>query len=94
MPSFAKLDDDSGTGVRVTYTLTNGGSESITITEIGWFIRNISMATWSTTSISNGNTNNTGTYMLDRTLLDTPVTIAPGEVGQVVYELRFVPPVF
>ena len=55
-------------------TLRNSSEGDITISEIGYY------AQFGCTS-SQGNTGGYGTavFMIDRTLLDTPVTIAPGE---------------
>jgi hypothetical protein len=57
------------------YTVTNTGSESITISEIGYY--------------GAVGTGTTSTYaLLERTLLETPITIEPGGVGQVTYTIR------
>jgi hypothetical protein len=68
----ATLDDDGCTFVG-TYTLTNTGSDGITVKEIGLLM-----------------SNNSGPVMLiERTVLDEPVTIPAGGVGQVTYTIRF-----
>lgn len=61
----------------VTYTVTNTGSEEITIKEVCLFV--------------NVRTSSSGTYanfMVERTVLDKPVTISAGGVGQVTYTIR------
>lgn len=69
---------DDGVASSAVYTVTNTGSEAITISEICLF----------------GRCNyNTGTsvmspFLLDRTLLDSPITIPAGGVGQVTYTIR------
>lgn len=68
-----KSDDE--TSITALYTLTNTGSDDFTISEIG-------LAGSGAASAGNH-------YLFDRTLLDTPVTIPSGGVGQVTYTLRF-----
>lgn len=65
--------DDDGITVTTTYTLTNTSDKEITIGEIAAFT-----AAGSTTN----------SVMMDRTVLDTPVTIEPGGVGQITYSIR------
>lgn len=60
-------------------SITNGGTEEITIGEVAYFHY---MAQGSDPVI-----------MLDRTVLDNPVTIAPGAIGQVTYTIRMNYPV-
>lgn len=57
------------------YTLTNTSSSDITISEVGYVGR---------TSSSTAHY-----FLLDRTLLDSPVTIPAGGVGQVTYTITF-----
>ena len=66
-------DDASITGV---YTITNTGSDEVTIREVAMF-RSVPRYT-------SGNF----TIMLDRTVLDNPVTIPAGGIGQVTYTIR------
>lgn len=61
-----------------TFLLTNTGTSEVTIRECGLF--------------GGANNNNGYTRMLDRTVLDTPVTIPAGGVGQIVYTVRIVFP--
>lgn len=67
--------DNTGQYITVVYTITNTGSAEFTIREVGLF----------------GDTNNTSTvaFLVERTVLDTPVTIPAGGVGQVTYTIRF-----
>ena len=55
----------------VVATITNTGTESITISEVGLQIK----------------ATNNKNYMIERTLLESPITIAPGGVGQVTYTI-------
>lgn len=66
------------------YTLTNGTTNDITISEIGAF----AYAYYAKTA-EYGDTNYTsaGAFMLDHTLLDEPVTIPADGVGQVTYTI-------
>ena len=62
------------------FTITNSGTDAFTIGEIGL--------------IGNIKSNNTGTSvsdmsLLERTVLDSPVTIEASGVGQVTYTIRF-----
>lgn len=52
-------------------TITNTGSESITISEVGLQLQ--STGSWY--------------FMVERTLLESPITIAPGGIGQVTYTI-------
>lgn len=65
---------DSGTEVSATYTITNNNDTAVTIGEIGAFG-------------ASGSTTGKG-VMLERTVLESPITIEPGGVGQVTYTLR------
>lgn len=76
--SAAVTAEDTDDGVIITglYTITNSGTETITIKEIGL------VAT---------PTNNSGLryrLLIERTVLETPITIEPGGVGQVTYTIR------
>ena len=66
--------DDEGCSGTALYTLTNSGDSAITISEVGLF----------SGVFSNNNMN----YMLERTVLDEPVTIEAGAIGQVTYTIR------
>lgn len=71
--AVTKSADETGVTITGTYTITNTGTEDITIAEVGLF----------------ESTNNNGCrYMMERTVLDSPVTIEPGGVGQVTYTIR------
>lgn len=70
------VTNDDGCTLNCIYTITNSGSEAITIKEIGLVMK-------STTSY---------TYLLERTVLESPVTIEPGGVGQVNYTITFTYP--
>lgn len=62
----------NGMTTTATYTVTNNKSASVTIREIG-------VCT---------NTSSTNYVLVERTVLDTPITIEPGGVGQVTYTIR------
>lgn len=65
--------DDEGISYTAEYTISNTDSDSFTIGEIGLF-------TYAT--------NNIGLFMVERTVLDEPVTIPAGGVGRVTYTIR------
>ena len=58
------------------YTITNGTSEDMTIAEIGYIVQ----------AYADGYYHNA---LLEHTVLDEPVTIPPGGVGQVTYTITF-----
>lgn len=67
---------DDGVIVTGLYTITNTGTETITVKEIGLIATP---------------TNNSGVryrLLLERTVLDEPVTIPAGGIGQVTYTIR------
>lgn len=78
--------DETGRTITVVYTLTNTGADAVTIGEIGYFVNSDKAAFATLGSYGNGYYRNIG--LLDRTVLDTPVTIAAGGVGQVTYTIR------
>lgn len=58
------------------YTVQNTGAESVTVREVGWVAPN-QVSTYSSTT----------NFLFDRTVLDAPVTIAPGETAVIKYTL-------
>ena len=80
--SVNKKHTESGFEVTALYTITNTNSTEITIGEIGL--------------IANQYTNSTSASyvaLLERTVLEEPVTIPPGGIGQVEYTIRMNYPV-
>ena len=73
--------DADGQG-HLLFTITNTSSNAFTIKEVAWVSPITSY--WNNNSSSAG-----GVAMLDRTVLDTPVTIPAGGVGQVEYTITF-----
>lgn len=71
---IAKSCDDEGATVTFNITVINNNSEEITVGEVG------------ACSLVGGT--NAYTVMYDRTVLDAPVTIPAGGVGQVTYTIR------
>ena len=67
------VNNDDDHSVTTLYTITNHNSESVTINEIGYFYY----------------PNVDNSIMLDHTVLETPLTIPAGGVGQVTYTIRF-----
>lgn len=67
---------DGGAVITMLYNITNTSSSDITISEIGYF------------GTVNTATTTTFVALLDRTVLDTPVTIPVGGIGQVTYTIR------
>ena len=72
-----KTVTDNGIQLSATYSITNTGAEAFTISEIGLIA-----------SASHNGSNATTKLLLERTVLDSPVTIEPGAVGQVTYTIN------
>lgn len=73
--------DESGMYKTVTFILTNTGDTAFTIKEIGLMGK----------IASGGKTFRN--YLFERTVLESPVTIEPGGIGEVTYTVRFnIPP--
>ena len=64
--------DDNGCTFEGIYSVTNSSSEDVTVKEIGLLM---------TGAYS-------GRFLVERTVLDTPVTIPAGGIGQVTYTIR------
>ena len=75
--AFTNTFDENGYTLEAIYTLTNTGTDSITIKEIAAI------------GIGKYSSNYSTACLWDRTVLDTPVTIPAGGVGQVAYTIRF-----
>ena len=71
--------DEDGVTFTAIYTITNTGDSDFTIGEIG-------LITTLTGSTGSGDESYRG--LLERTVLDTPVTIQAGGIGQVTYSIR------
>ena len=78
----SKEDDDGSLTIECIYTITNGNSFEITISEIGVFGMGSSSYAGSSLAV-----------LLDRTILDEPLTIPAGGLGQVTYTIRMNSPV-
>lgn len=66
----------------INLALQNTSNAAITITEIG-----ITRSLYDATSFG-GTSGNSHRYLVDRTVLDTPVTIAPGGTAIITYTLK------
>lgn len=66
--------DDSGVCYEAVYTITNTGASEITIGEIGL--------------LAGGDSAPNKKFLVERTVLDNPVTIPAGGIGQVTYTIR------
>jgi hypothetical protein len=82
------IADDGSCTKTATYTITNSGSTDIVISEIGYF-----GAIQTHYTNANYNQKSTVLHLLDRTLLEEPVTIPPGGIGQVTYSITIGEPV-
>lgn len=70
--SVVVTKDDDGYTYVATYTIANTGSADITIKEVGLILY--------------GRANSS--FLIERTVLDSPLTISVGGVGQLVYTIR------
>ena len=70
--------DEDGLTLTTVYTMTNTGTADITVGEIGMFAR----------QYYQNSTNYYKNFLIERTALDTPVTIPAGGVGQVTYTIH------
>jgi hypothetical protein len=78
------LDANGNPQLKMIVTLTNTGSTSITVGEIGFF-QNVQMA-----NNASGSGSSSNLVMIDRTVLNTPVTIPAGESAAITYTLKTV----
>ena len=75
--SVVNYSDSNKATMTVNYTVTNNNATDVTIKEIAMF-----------KMTQKSGSNNTAFYlMLDRTVLDSPVTIEAGGIGQVTYTI-------
>lgn len=76
MQNTKKSVTDKGIQLSATYTITNTGTEAFTIREVGL--------------IAAASNSSSASYklLLERTVLDSPVTIEPNGVGQVTYTIN------
>lgn len=72
------MERDENNDVTIIVTATNSGDSNITIGEIGYQ----GSAPYSAQSSSST------AVLLERTVLNTPITIVPGGVGQVAYKIN------
>lgn len=73
--SYTRTVTEDSTVFQCVYTLTNTGTEEITIGEIGL--------------IGGSGSYESNKMLVERTVLDSPVTIPAGGVGQVTYTITF-----
>lgn len=78
-------EDGSEGTMTVTYTITNNNDAEITIGEIGIFLEMYWLTGYSTCT--------NYPYLVERTVLESPITIPAGGVGQVTYTIRMNYPV-
>lgn len=77
-PSNATMvADDNGVSIFASYAITNQTDEDIAISEIGIF-----------GSLCKNSSNQTAKALLDRTVLEMPITIAPGDAKTLTYTIR------
>ena len=76
----ATINDDGSITRTALYTITNGSADDFTISEIG---------VYQSVPCTGANGHEENYVLMDRTLLDEPVTIPAGGVGQVTYNVTF-----
>lgn len=85
--SYEYDSENNANVVYLLYTVTNTSSESITINEIGLF------STFYTASDIReplGGSSSTKSFLIDRTVLDTPLTLAPNDSAVIKYAFSIV----
>ena len=83
-PSFSYTRDTDGITSICQYTILNNGTDAFTVSEVGLAIPWYGKKT-------TDNSSSSGKYypvLIERSLLDTPVTIPAGGVGVVTYTIR------
>lgn len=73
-PVYSITSDASGAENAVEYTIINTGADAVTIKEVGLFY--------------GSNNASSPPILIERSVLDTPVTIPSGEVGRVTLKLK------
>ena len=68
--------DENGTTLTALCTITNSGSSAFTIREVGLLGKDKNTSSTSST------------ILVERTVLDVPLTIEPGSVGQLTYTIK------
>lgn len=76
-------NDESFMSATVSMVVTNNNSEAVTISEVGLFGSDSYMHMSLTSTSTSG-----AAFLLERSLLDKPVTIQPGGVGKIEYTIR------
>lgn len=79
--SVTKTDDDDGVTLVGVYTLVNTGDTDVTVGEVALMC-----------NLCNSNTTAEIKGFIERTVLDSPVTIPAGGVGQITYTIKLVYP--
>lgn len=79
--AYTFSNDADGLTVTTTVTLTNTGESDFTVAEVGLY-------GWQTAYAGNSSATSVCRFMVERTVLDTPVTIPAGGIGQVTYTIR------
>lgn len=79
-----KVNEDGSCVKTCVYTITNTGSDDIVISEIGYMGLLKGVYTYNDTASTNNKY-----CLLEHTLLEEPVTIPAGGVGQITYSVTF-----
>jgi len=83
-PNNSGVDENGNPQLKMAVTITNTGSANITIAEIGFFQQ------VNAHSSASGSSGSSTLVMLDRAVLNTPVTIPAGESAAITYTLKTV----
>ena len=79
-------DEHANPTLRFKITVTNTGSSEITVREIGYKQKLAAIAAPNLTAEESGNAN-PYVCLIDRTILNTPLTLQAGDAGVIVYDL-------
>lgn len=80
--SRTAISTDDAAENTVLFTITNNNAKAVTISEVGY----VGYDQYYTGATGSGSSSDR--LLLDRTVLETPITIEPSGVGQVTYTLR------
>lgn len=78
-----QVDGDGNYESAYLVTVTNNGSADVVVSEIGYVVYLLG-------ATNNGSSSQAIYVLFDRTLLNTPVTIAPGESATITYTMKAV----
>lgn len=80
------VDQSNHACIDINMTVTNTGSDPLTISEAAFYNFAVSYPSYNSTSATSTGANTA--VMIDRTLLDSPITIPAGESATITYTIK------